>query len=40
MPIEIRSEQAGDEQDLLNRLREIGELALSLTAMDGDRLVG
>ena len=40
VPIEIRSEQAGDEQDLLNRLRETGALALSLVAMDGDRLVG
>ena len=30
----------GDEQDLLNRLRELGQLALSLVAMDGDQLVG
>ncbi|MDG2048755.1 MAG: N-acetyltransferase [Myxococcota bacterium] len=30
----------GNEQDLLNRLREIGQLALSLVAMDGERLVG
>jgi len=30
----------GYEQDLLNRLRELGQLVLSLVAMDGDRLVG
>ena len=30
----------GDEQDLLNRLRELGQLSLSLVAMDGARLVG
>ena len=30
----------GDEQDLLNRLRELGQLALSLVATDGDQLVG
>ena len=31
---------AGDEQDLVDRLRELGQLALSVVAMDGDRLVG
>ena len=30
----------GDEQDLVNRLRELGKLTLSLVAMDGDQLVG
>ena len=30
----------GDEQDLLNRLRELGQLALSLVAVDGDQLLG
>ena len=30
----------GDEQDLVNRLRELGQLALSLVAMDGEQLVG
>ena len=30
----------GDEQDLLNRLRELGQLSLSLVAMDGEQLVG
>ena len=30
----------GDEQDLVNQLRELGQLTLSLVAMDGDQLVG
>lgn len=30
----------GNEQDLVNRLRELGQLTLSLVAMDKDRLVG
>ena len=30
----------GDEQDLLNRLRELGQLAFSLVATIGDQLVG
>lgn len=30
----------GDEQDLLNRLRELGQLSLSLVAVDGEQLVG
>ena len=31
---------AGDEQDLVNRLRELGQLSLSLVALDGDEIVG
>ena len=30
----------GDEQDLLNRLRDLGQLALSLVAIEGQELVG
>ena len=30
----------GDEQDLVHRLRELGQLTLSLVAVDKDRLVG
>ena len=31
---------AGDEQDLVNRLRELNQLSLSLVAVDGDDIVG
>ena len=31
---------AGDEQDLVNRLRELNQLSLSLVAVDGDNIVG
>ena len=30
----------GDEQDLLNRLRDLGQLALSLVAIQGQRILG
>jgi len=30
----------GNEQDLVNRLRELGQLSLSLVALDTDRIVG
>ena len=39
-PLGGRPYAGGDEQGLLNRLRELGQLAVSLVAMNGDQLVG